>query len=125
MVPTLGTELADTATITVIVSTSTPLTESISVCTTVGTVVISVATVTAPPASLLATEAASEEALLNGIQVEEGTSSAGAVLLAATEVWNAEALRGLSTDVVLRRLRGASRGDLAAAVPIAAPIVVV
>ena len=87
--------------------------------------VTSVVTVTAPPALLQATEAASEEALLNGIQVEEGTSSAGAVLLAATEVWNAEALRGLSTDVVLRRLRGASRGDLAAAVPIAAPIVVV
>ena len=54
--------------------------------------VTSVATVTAPPVLLPATEAALEEALSNGIQVETGVSSVETVLLAATEVWSAEVL---------------------------------
>lgn len=97
VVPMLGTELADTATIIAIAATSVPPAESISACTTVGTVVTSVAaTVTVLLASQLVTEAVSDEApskeeILAGMEESNaetilssvGTtpSSAGTILL--------------------------------------------
>ena len=99
------------ATIMVIVTTSAPLTESTSACMTVGTVVTTVATVTAQLVSLQAVETASDEVLLNTeimeptevSSVEATLSSAGTIPSdAAAEVLSVEIPQGLSMDVTLR-----------------------
>ena len=127
VVPMPGTDLADTATITVTATTTVPPTESISACTTVGIVVTSVAaTVTVPPVSLHATEAISDAVPSKGeILATTGVSSAGAIPSSvgitpssvATEVLSAGIRPDPSTVAILRCARGTSTEALAATAP--------